>query len=197
MQGLTQFIIEIKEPYTDKKKLKGGASIFIDKRFSHFESASRRAVVVNTPLKHKTPIKKGDTLFIDPSILMQEIFRGVKNDSPYIVDSTKGWYRIDASLILAYYSEDKKEWIGYGNNSLMQPIKTQAKEKIGSLFIPESSKDKYEKQRATASIINTTLMEQGVKKGDTVVLHPQATLSYEFQGDTYWHVRNKDALAIV
>ena len=122
MKGLHDYIIEIKEPFKDSFKTKGGLELYANKDFSAERLSNRIGTVKATPYLFEGVIQEGYEVLIDPSILYEQIYRDVKQESIHLLDSEKMLFKIDPKLIVLYRENEQQEWKGFLNNLLVSPI---------------------------------------------------------------------------
>lgn len=193
MRGINEFIIEIKEAYKDKITTEGGLEIYANKDFSYAQLSNRIGKVIGSPELFESEIREGYEVLVDPSILYEQIYRSLKQESVYLVDREKGWYRIDPTIIVMYRENSKSEWKGYLNNLLVDRIE---KEKVESKIIfTEETTQKFEKGKAIVKFSNKELELLGVKNNDTIHYDHQIGISFWLENKEYFWIRNNHVLA--
>lgn len=142
------------------------------------------------------PLKKGDTVFVDATIFMEQIYqKGGKQENLYIIDRKNFKYRLKQNFIIAYKSKGSDKWIGYGNNVLVKRI-TEHKEKIGSIFVPNTNEEpKAGKGRIV--VCNPTTYDLGLDVGDEIYFKNFTAIDVKLEDEWFTQVRNKDLMAVI
>ena len=192
MQGINEFIIEIKQAYSETIKTKSGLEIYANKDFSFAELSNRIGRIISVPALAETEIKEGDEVFIDPSILYEQTYRGEKQESVFLVDREKGWYRIEPRIIVLFKKDG--EWRGNLNNLLIERIEIPQEEIKPSIIITETPKVKYEKNKAKVKYSNTYLEQQNIKNGDAIYYDDTMGISVWLNEVEYHWIRNEFVL---
>ena len=123
MRGLNDFIVHIPEKYRPTYKTESGLELHADRRWSLKKVANTVIQVLETPLNYNGPIKKGCNLFIDPTVLMSQIYpKTGEQENLYVVDREKSLYRIRPEFVIAYSMGAGTQWIGFENNILLDRI---------------------------------------------------------------------------
>lgn len=76
-------------------------------------------------------------------------------------------------------------------------VPAPAEEKIGSIIIPDTAKEKPLKGTIVATGNGTKDEEMIIKTGDTVLYGKYAGTEIEFEGEKYLMMRQSDVLAII
>lgn len=192
MIGIHDFLIELKEDFSDTFKTESGLELYANKNISGERLSNRIATVINTPLMHETKIKIGYQVMIDPSILYKQIYRGVEQNSIHLVD--EGKYKLTPKEIILYREDENSEWKGYLENNLVELIyKISEKLESSLIYIPNSDVKKLKKGRAKALYMNDSI---DAKKGDELIINPNGGLSYWIDGKEHWWIRNIDIYGV-
>lgn len=187
-----EFILDVGKPFEEHINL-AGFKIYLNEKFSGVEAARRIAPVLQIPMDYTGPISVGDLVLFDPSILYRPIYQGVRQDSMYLVDKSKQWYRIMPNLILLF-KKDGGDWQGHLDNNLVEPIEEIVKEKQGSIYIPNLGSKSKEKT-GIVRFINSQLSALGVEVGDRIVSKDYTESVFKLEGKTYWFMQNEHVLA--
>jgi len=120
MRSLYDFIIKpIGERYSNEVKI-GDKKLVLNTKIESFKFVNRQAIVVETPLAFKTPIKKGDTI-----IVHQNIFRRFYNMQGKQQNS-RSYFKNDlyfASIDQIYLYKNKDTWKSFGDRCFIKPLK--------------------------------------------------------------------------
>ena len=191
MKGLDEFIVEIGKAFKDTIK-HGSLELYTDYRTAQQEQSNRRGVIISTPMQVETDIEPGCEVLIDPTILFKQVYRGKMQESRFLVDEEKGWYRVDASMIIVYRNPGGN-WKGCGENLLVKAVKAEEKETASGIILPKSQ----DEMDGYAEVVypNEELLEQGVVPGDVIYFPKNKKWEFELEGQTYLYLRNKDILA--
>ena len=85
MQTLNFFVVEIPKRINDTVRTESGFEIFIDPKFNEFKHRTTEAEVVSSPIKYKTGVKKGDTLYFHHLVVVNDGQPLTGIDDNYIV----------------------------------------------------------------------------------------------------------------
>ena len=194
MKGLNHFIIELKIDFKDTFTTEGGLELYMNKSISQDKLSNRIAKVISTPCFHETVIKEGYQVMIDPTILYNQIYQGIKQDSINIVDKKKGWYMLEPKEVILYREDSESEWIGYLENSLVEPvIETIGEQKVGEIIISTGSKQLIE-GRATAKYMSKDIE---AKNGDNLVINKNGGIPFWIDGKEFHWIRAIDIYATI
>jgi len=177
MKGINDYIIEIAEPFKQTITTKGGLELYANKDFSADKLSNRIGKVIETPYLFEGVIEKDYEVLIDPTILYEQIYRGIKQESIHLLDRDKMWFKIEPKLIVLYRKDKDSEWIGFLENCLCEPILKEKKEVKQGLILMEDEKDEFVMDRVVAKYINQDLKDLGVEVGDTVVINKQGGIA--------------------
>ncbi len=195
MQSITHYIVHVDGAFADSFQTENGTKIYLDKRFSAVKSANRIGTIVNVPANANTAIKKGFQIMFDPSILLRPIYSiGGEQDSPYLVDKPKSWYKIQPSLIVLYREDENSEWKGFEQSLMVELIKDNFKEVQSSLiYIPETKTETFKKGIAKVLYTNDILSkDENIQIGDEVYYKPTAGMLFEIEGKKMYWLRNRE-----
>lgn len=205
MQGIHEFIIEVKEPMKNKMSL-GKAEIFIDPSFDQTKHSNRIGKVISTPIGSDTDVKVGDEVVIQHTILMSQLYQGQKADSVFLVDKEKGYYRLEDSLIIMFRSNPSDEWKCNGIHAMLTPIEAEAEDyKEGGLIMPDShfntdvecNTNGFVKQYGIVRYLNKALADQGVEIGDKVYFVDYGDYEFNIDNEILYCMDNRDILAVL
>ena len=196
MQSIREFIIELQQPLNETFKTEGGIELYGDKDFSVDRLSNRIAKVISTPLFHKTEIKAGYEVMIEPTILYRQIYQGVKQDYTSLIDKSNMFFKVTPNMIILFRENDTCEWQGNLENVMVEPIEEVEPVISTFLIIPKSANKKYKKERVKLMYANTEIKEQGAKNGDEVIINPMGGVKFWIEGKEYWWMRNCDIFAV-
>lgn len=201
MKGIKDFIIQIQKPYSETIKTEGGLEIYGDKRFSADKLTNRIGVIISSPVFHETEIQPGYEVLVDPTILYEQVYHltGGRQDSIFLVDKEKSYYKVDPALIVLFRVSENSEWKGYLENGIYEKVidhTPQEKLKSDIIFIPESSTPKYKMGMAVLKYGNESILES-IQPGQEVYVLDDFGIEYFIDGKTYLWYRNSDVLAAV
>lgn len=119
--GYWDFVVHIPEKYSQTFTTESGFTLHADRRFSLKMVANTIVKVVSVPFDYDGPIIPGQQVFIDPSVLMQQVFtKGGESPNIYLIDRRKHLYKVDPPMVLAYETEDG--WIGTNGNVFVKRL---------------------------------------------------------------------------
>jgi co-chaperonin GroES (HSP10) len=195
MKGTQDFIIEIKEPYSDTFKTKGEVKLYGNINFTTERQSNRIAKVVGIPVLFKTEIKNGDEVLIDASPLYRQIYRGTKQWYQNIVDQEKNLFHLGKEMIICYRKDKSLEWIGFLENSIVKPVLEEQNKMNTTLIIPLNVSKKKFNGKVVMKYANKEIKELGVKNGDILYINKLGGVKYWLNGEEFWWMRNKDIYA--
>lgn len=199
MKGIRDYIAHIPQRYSEKIKTESGLELYSDSRWSAKEMANTIVDVVEVPFFGETPIKKGFQIFIDPTVVFNQIYEktGVA-DSPFLVDKNKGYYKVSKDLIIAYREDKDSKWIAFNDNNLLIRLKnTEEKEKIvNGLIIPDVAKDKYIKGIAKVFLPSSHLLDSDIEKDENVYFTELTAVDVYLDGRKITWVKDRYVLGL-
>lgn len=202
MKGTKDFIIHIPQPFSNIIKTESGVEIFADKRFSADRLSNRIGTVISTPINGEFEIKEGFKVLVDPTILFEQIYKGTSGaqQSIFLVDKQKSWYKIEPSMIVLYQKNESVNWKGFQNNAIYELVEEanpeeQPKESL-FIYIPETFTSKFKQDRAILKYGNDEILKE-VAPGQEVIVKPEMAIEYWIDGKTYKWFRNEDVVAVV
>lgn len=196
MKGTKDFIIQLKDPYSETFKTEGGLELYGNVDFTTERQSNRVAKVIGLPALFETVIKEGYEVLIDASPLYRQIYNGVKQWYQNVVDEDKEIFHLDKELIICYRKDKNSDWIGFGENNLVKPILEDAHVVKTSLILPANVSQKKFTGRVTMTNSNTEINELGVTNGDTLFINILGGVKYWLAGEEFWWIRNRDIRAI-
>lgn len=202
MKATKDFIIHIPQPYSETIKTEIGVEIYADKRFSADRLSNRVGTVIAAPINGEFEIKKGYQVLIDPTILYEQSYKATcgRQESVFLVDKQKSWYKIDPSMIVLFQENESINWKGFQNNAIYELIKEPNPQdeplENSFLYIPETLLPKYKQDRAVLLYGNDEILKE-VAPGQEVVVKPEMAIEYWIDGKTYKWFRNEDVVAVV
>lgn len=195
MKGLVHFIVHIPQKYNETFKTKSGMELYGDRRWSPKEMANNVLDVIETPFIYDGPIQNGQKIFIDPTVLFQQIYsKGGEQENIHLVDREKNHYKVDQRLVIAYEKDGK--WIGHNDNLLVE-LGFEEPVKSDNLHIPEMANGKIDRKKGKIIVGNRSMSGLDVKVGDTVIAKPLMGIDLWFNGKLLTWFRNQDLLALV
>jgi hypothetical protein len=193
MQAVHHYILEVKDPYKDEIEV-GEIKLFIDKDILRDRSVNRFGKIINVPIKGKdTVLPIGYEVIFDATILYQQRYKEGVQDSIFLVDKDKSWFKILPEMIVLFRENDKSEWKGFKDNLMVAFIKNKPVLKGDILIQPESE---YVKGKAIVKYVNDFLEEQEVKNNQEIFINPRAGIPFYFKNETLQWIRSKDVLAV-
>lgn len=180
MRAIKDFIVHIEEPFKKSVQTESGLDLQLDRRWSPTMTANVEVTVVEEPLDNKTPIKKGQKIFIDPTVVFRQSYEKTgEHRSQYEV--AQDTYRVPQNLIIMYFD---KEWRCIADNSLAEPVI----EETNNLLIVNKKVDPKK-----AKIVYTN-PDSEVAPGDIVYTSGLFAEVY-FQNKKYLWYRNRHIIA--
>lgn len=195
MQAFNDYIIQIEKDFNDTIKV-GEVDLYLDKKMSSLRAANRVGKVVKLPINKEDAVAVGDEVVFDPTILFAGVIHETEQDSPYLIDKDKGWYRLPFDLLVLFRKKATDQWQTTEDLILLKPLDEQ--KKLTSSFL-EIVSLKNEKTPNMAEVVfsNPSFEEQGVQIGDKIALAPNLHISYWLDEEEYWCVHKRNILALV
>jgi len=193
MKGVHEFIIEIKQAFDNTIEY-GSLKLHTDHRTKQQEQSNRKGVVISLPMSQSTHIKQGAEVIIDPTVLFKQVYNGEMEDSRFLVDKEKGWYRVLPDMVLLYKNPRDKEFSGSKQNLFIKPIKDEVT-KIGSIFIPKPENE----QESLGEVVhgNKEISEvEGINKGAVIFYKKDRKWEFDIEGEKLVFIRNVDVLGV-
>lgn len=198
MKALHHFILHLPKEYRDTFVTESGFELYMDKRMSPDKLSVRTATVIATPALQDTVIKPGYEVMVDDTIVRHVIFKKVEQESAFVVDKKKGYYKIEPEMIVLYRENAESDWQAYGENLMVTKIMEQAENAVESTLIATLPKaPKPVKDRALILYPSVFMQDQGIKKGDEVVTHPDAGIPFYVGTETWYHLHNRHVKAVI
>lgn len=180
MKCINDFIVTIENPFKDKIQTQSGVELYVDKRYSQKTSANTIVIVDEVPLDNKTNIKKGDKIFIDPTVLIRMVYMKTgEHDSRFKISKDK--YKVPQNLVIAKFNND---WECVNEYVLCK----QVEEQQGDIINP------LKKFKTNQHEVVFTNEEINVSAGD-LVWTTDMGIDVELEGKPYKWFRNKDIIA--
>lgn len=199
MRGIRDYIAHIPNRYLEKFKTEGGLELYGDHRWSAKEMANTVVDVIEVPFFGDTPIQKGYQLFVDPTVIFNQVYQKTgAADSPFLVDKSKGYYKISKDLIIAYRENENSHWKAFGDNNLLTRIKNEVKEQptVSGLILPATAQPKYKKGIGEVVYASTGLKEMGAKENDHVFFSELTAIDVFLNGKTYVWSKDRHIIGI-
>jgi len=179
MKSPTDFLVRPVEDkrYNNTKKI-GGIDFLVSTSEEDHKFSNRQAIVIETPLRYKGPIKKGDTLLVHHNVFK------FYNDMYGRQKSGRSFFREDTFLIdqeqFFLYKQDG-EWKPYDRYCFIQPIKA-----IQDSYLKKF--DTYEPLVGKMKYANDYIKSKGINNGDKVVFNPSSEYEFEVDGELLYRV---------
>lgn len=197
MKGINHFIIHLPKDYNDTFTTQSGLELYADRRLSAALLSVRVATVVSTPFAHETVIQPGYEVMIDDTITRRQIYKGVEQESIFLVDRDKKYYKLEPGMVILYRENADCEWQAYGDKVMVEFIEEQAEEVKSSLLVLEVAKKKTVKGRAKVLYPSAALLEYGVQAGDEIAIAPDAGIPYYVGGKTWQLIHDRHVLGVI
>lgn len=195
MKLYRDFLIHLPEKFSETFKTENGTELYGSKVFSKKLLANTIVVVKELPLEYSGPIKVGDTLFVDASLMMEQTYtKGGEQENMYLMDKEKSLFRLPEQLIIAYKREN---WMLYGDHVLMERIEednSETESQSSLIIMPAISKPKYKKGEAKMFM---DVPDYGLKKGDNVLFKELSVNDVKFMGKSLLYTKRRNLLALV
>lgn len=190
MKAINEFIIEVGKAFKDTIS-HGSLELYANHITQQNELSNRFGKVINLPMAINSEIEIGAEVIIEPTVLFKQVYRGKEQESRFLVNKQKGWYRLTPDMIILYKNPGK-EWQGHNNNLFVEPIEQVEQKTASGIIIPEDKKrkDAY----ATVAYLNEKLKKEDIQVGDKICYPAENKFEFEFQGKTYLYLKNMHVL---
>jgi co-chaperonin GroES (HSP10) len=186
MTGIKEFIIEVGRAFNNTLQY-GSLELYTDHRARQQEQSNRIGKVISKPLTINSEIEVGAEVLIDPTVLFEQVYENKVQESRFIVDRDKGWYRVTPDMIILYRNRNEETFLGNKQNLLVEPINDEIT-KVGSIYLAKP--EEQQEHTAIVAVANKELIAQGINTGDTIYYNKKAKWEYEFQGKKYLYLQN-------
>jgi len=165
MKALYDFIIKpLGDTYDNKIKI-DGLELILNTKIESFKFVNNLAIVVETPLEIKTPIKKGDIILIHHNVFRTFYdIKGIKKKSRSFFKDNLYFCALDQ----VYLYKRINTWKSINERCFIQPLKNTNK----------LTTEKEQKLIGVLKIGNSSLEALGIHEGDTVGYTPYG--EYDF-----------------
>ena len=193
MKTLDIFVVELKKKINDTITTDAGLELYVDNRFNEFEHRVTEGPVVCSPLKHKTGVKKGDTLYFHHLVVVNEGQILTGDDNHYLV-------RYDPShtinnQAIAYKSKKTGKVKPLAGWALLEFIEQEELEVKSDIIHVVDNKEKLP-TKAVVSFNAPWLKDLGVKKGDVVGFKQNRDYRLKIDGKEYYRTRAEDLMYV-
>lgn len=175
------FIIEADKRYLNTIEFLDG-ELIVNSDYDSVKHLNREGVLVGLPHDYEGNLKKGMRVVFHHNILRISKDTQGKIVSNYHVKDNL--FRVPLDLLYLYREGD--EWKAYGEYCFVVPVEAEQKEMIGSIFIPETAREKYDSLVGVMEIPNENL---GIAKGTKIVFKKNSEHKYELDGKLMYKMK--------
>ena len=193
MKTLDIFVVELEKKINDTITTDSGLELYVDNRFNEFKHRVTEGPVVCSPLKHKTGVKKGDTLYFHHLVVINEGQILTGDDNHYLVRYDPN-HTINNQAI-AYKSKKTGKIKPLAGWALLEFIE-QEELKVKSDIIHVVDNKEKSPTKGIVSFDCDWLKELGVKKGDVVGFKQNRDYRLKIDGKEYYRTRAEDLLYV-
>ena len=192
MKTLNFFVVEIPKRLNDTIRTESGFEIYVDTKFDEFKHRTTEAEVVSSPVKYKTGVKKGDTLYFHHLVVVNDGQPLTGMDDQYIVKCDPK-YTI-GNQAFAYKSKKTgkvKPLFGWAILEGVEEHIDKPSELIEVVTLQEKPT-----RKGKVSFDSSDLKDLGVKKGDVVGFAKDMDYRLIIDEKEYYRVRSEDLLYV-
>ena len=193
MKTLDIFVVELEKKINDTITTDSGLELYVDNRFNEFEHRVTEGPVVCSPLKYKTGVKKGDTLYFHHLVVINEGQILTGDDNHYLVRYDPN-HTINNQAI-AYKSKKTGKVKPLAGWALLEFIEQEELETKSDLIHVIDNKEKLP-TKGIVSFDCDWLKELGVKKGDVVGFKQNRDYRLKIDGKEYYRTRAEDLMYV-
>tara|TARA_R100001224_G_scaffold112127_2_gene93844 strand:- start:652 stop:1242 length:591 start_codon:yes stop_codon:yes gene_type:complete len=192
MKTLDLFVVELDKQTKDTIKTDSGLELYIDSKWNEFEHRVTEGPVVSSPLKHKTGVKKGDTLYFHHLVVMNEGQVLTGHEKHYLV-------RYDSrqtinNQAIAYKSAKSGHIYPLAGWALLEPVEQDEEPGTTSDVIEIVKLEQPKVRKARVAFDAPWLEELGVGIGDVVGIKKNRDYEITIDENKYFRVRAEDIL---
>ncbi len=192
MKTLDLFVVELDKQTKDTIKTDSGLELYVDSKWNEFEHRVTEGPVVSAPLKHKTGVKKGDTLYFHHLVVMNEGQVLTGYEKHYLV-------RYDPrqtinNQAIAYKSAKSGHIHTLAGWALLEPVEQDEEPGASSDVIEIVKLEQPKVRKARVAFDAPWLEELGIGIGDVVGIKKNRDYEITIDGNKYFRVRAEDIL---
>jgi len=193
MKTLDIFVVELEKKINDTITTDSGLELYVDNRFNEFKHRVTEGPVVCSPIKHKTGVKKGDTLYFHHLVVVNEGQVLTGDDNHYLVRYDPN-HTINNQAI-AYKSKRTGKIKPLAGWALLEFVEQEELEVKSDIIHVIDNKEKLP-TKGIVSFDCDWLKELGVKKGDVVGFKQNRDYRLKIDGKEYYRTRAEDLLYV-
>ena len=186
------FVVELDKQTKDTIKTDSGLELYIDSKWNEFEHRVTEGPVVSSPLKHKTGVKKGDTLYFHHLVVMNEGQVLTGHEKHYLVRYDPR-HTINNQAI-AYKSAKSGHIYPLAGWALLEPVEQDEEPGTTSDVIEIVKLEQPKVRKARVAFDAPWLEELGVGIGDVVGIKKNRDYEITIDENKYFRVRAEDIL---
>lgn len=188
MKATNYVIVELKEAYTNKKKV-AGRELIINSTIEDVSSINREATVVSAP--EFTILKEGDSIIAHHNIFRKKYdYKGKLCQSDYFIGSNL--YFVPLTEIFLWKRGLLGDWEAIDPFVFIEPIELDESKEL-LVGIKKQHKNK-EHKKGVVKYLNSSLKEQGVKVGDKIVFKKNSEYEFNIGGMLLYRMNTKDII---
>ena len=193
MKTLDLFVVELKKQLKDSIKTESGFELYVDPKFKDFEHRVTDGPVVCSPLRHKTGVKEGDTLYFHHLVVLNEGQVLTGHDNHFLV-------RYDPvhtvnNQAIAYKCKDTNVIQPLAGWSLLEHVE-EVDPSVQSDVVEVVSLKEATVTKARVAFMAPWLEEMGLKIGDVVGIKKNMDYEITIDDKPYYRVRAEDLLYV-
>lgn len=192
MKTLDLFVVELKKQLKDSIKTESGFELYVDPKFKDFEHRVTDGPVVCSPLRHKTGVKEGDTLYFHHLVVLNEGQVLTGHDNHFLV-------RYDPvhtvnNQAIAYKCKDTNVIQPLAGWSLLEHVDESVPDEVDGIVTVKLKEPVVTKARV--AFMAPWLEEMGLKIGDVVGIKRNMDYEITIDDKPYYRVRAEDLLYV-
>lgn len=193
MKTLDIFVVELEKQFNDTVTTDSGLELYLDSKFNEFEHRVTEGPVICSPIKHKTGVEKGDTLYFHHLVVINEGQVLTGNKDHYLVRYDPE-HTINNQAI-AYKSKKTGKVSPLMGWALLEFTEQKELEVKSDLIEIVDNTEKLP-TKGRVAFDSPWLKELGVKKDDIVGFKQNRDYRIKIEGKEYYRTRAEDLMYV-
>jgi co-chaperonin GroES (HSP10) len=190
MKMYSRFVVKLDKRFNDTIELSNGTELYLDTKFNEFAHRVNEGEVTHTPIKYKTDINVGDTLYFHHLVVLNEEQKVYGLENHYMVN-----YDPELTInnqCIAVKKKDTGEIKPIGGWVVLSPIEKKEEEcdawlsHLGIELV--SLEDDNDHRKGTVAFECDKCRELGIKEGDVIGFRKNGDYRFKIDGIEYFRL---------